>query len=252
VLIDNVLSREETAEVRQTVFEEMEAQSKSEGARGAGAWDFVRTCPQVLRFHTHPVMLWVVGEYLGTRLLRAAHPPVPRVADPGSGYGGWVSFVWRSPPTCPHAWYVLTRRIARALLQHNDTPYQQLMQRGFPEHGFGPDDSMPPLGLQCNMCIDEYREANGGTMFVPDSYRLGRKPQHEQAPAGAQYERNEYAPPEAQCLTAPPGSVFCYHAATWHRMHPNTTETARLGLLQSFTPVTRGNGLLCDAILYYL
>lgn len=93
VLIDNVLSREETAEVRQTVFEEMEAQSKSEGARGAGAWDFVRTCPQVLRFHTHPVMLWVVGEYLGTRLLRAAHPPVPRVADPGSGYGGWVSFV---------------------------------------------------------------------------------------------------------------------------------------------------------------
>ena len=139
---------------------------------------------------------------------------------------------------------------APPLLQHNDTPYQRLMQRGFPEHGFGPDDSMPPLGLQCNMCIDEYREANGGTMFVPDSYRLGRKPQHEQAPAGAQYERNEYAPPEAQCLTAPPGSVFCYHAATWHRMHPNTTETARLGLLQSFTPVTRGNGLLCDAILY--
>ena len=90
VVIDNVLTSEETSAVRQIVFDEMEVQSKSEGARGAGAWDFVRTCPHILRFHTHPVMLWVIGKYLGTHLLRAAHPPVPRVADPGSGYGGWV------------------------------------------------------------------------------------------------------------------------------------------------------------------
>ena len=93
VLIDNILSSEESATVRRVVFDEMDAQAKSEGARGAGAWDFVRTCPLVLRFHTHPIMLWVIGEYLGTRLLRAAHPPVPRVAEPsisGSGYGGWV------------------------------------------------------------------------------------------------------------------------------------------------------------------
>ena len=27
-----------------------------------------------------------------------------------------------------------------------------------------------------------------------------------------------------------------YHAATWHRMQPNTTPVPRLGLLQSFTP----------------
>jgi hypothetical protein len=90
VLIDNVLTSEESAMVRQTVFNEMGAQAKSEGVRGAGAWDFVRTCPEILRFHTHPVMLWVIGKYLGTDLLRAAHPPVPRVADPGSGHGGWV------------------------------------------------------------------------------------------------------------------------------------------------------------------
>jgi hypothetical protein len=102
VLIDNVLTSEESATVRQTVFDEMEAQAKSEGARGAGAWDFVRTCPQILRFHTHPVMLWVIGKYLGTHLLRAAHPPVPRVADPGSGHGGWV----RAFPCC-HSAYTL-------------------------------------------------------------------------------------------------------------------------------------------------
>lgn len=110
VLIDNVLTAEESATVRQIVFHEMEAQAKSEGARGAGAWDFVRTCPQVLRFHTHPVMLWVVGNYLGTQLVRAAHPPVPRVAAPGSGHGGWV----RVCPIC-----VATQRsflVSRALL----------------------------------------------------------------------------------------------------------------------------------------
>jgi ectoine hydroxylase-related dioxygenase (phytanoyl-CoA dioxygenase family) len=132
---------------------------------------------------------------------------------------------------CCHSAIVpgFTRSVVRA--QHNDTPYQQLMQRGFPEFGFGPDD-MPPLGLQCNMCIDEYAEANGGTMFVPDSYKLGKKPQIAQA----EYKENTYKPPHAQCLTAPAGSVFCYHAATWHRMQPNITTSARLGLLQSFTP----------------
>ena len=106
------------------------------------------------------------------------------------------------------------------------------MQRGFPEYGFGPNNNMPPLGLQCNMCIDEYTEANGGTMFVPNSYKRGEKPQHAQH----EYKDNTYRPPDAQTLIAPAGSVFCYHAATWHRMHPNVTTSARLGLLQSFTP----------------
>jgi hypothetical protein len=55
VLIPNLLSPAHTALVRRTVFAEMAAQKKSEGARGAGAWDFVRECPEVLRFHTHPV-----------------------------------------------------------------------------------------------------------------------------------------------------------------------------------------------------
>ena len=87
------------------------------------------------------------------------------------------------------------------------------MQRGFPEFGFGPNDHIPPLGLQCNMCIDEYTEANGGTMFVPDSYKLGEKPQHAQD----EYKENTFQPAGAQSLIAPAGSVFCYHAATWRK-----------------------------------
>lgn len=81
------------------------------------------------------------------------------------------------------------------------------MQRGFPDSGFGPLDGMPPLGLQCNVCIDRYCEANGGTLFVPGSYQLGSKPQHRDHG----YERDDYRPPAAQCLTAPAGSCFVYH-----------------------------------------
>ena len=174
----NVLTKAESAAVRGAVFDEIQAVEddrrstipRTAGDKrlqhradlGHGGWRFLQTEPLVLRFHTHPVMLWVlqvrcssihlkpeskakrgagggggggaeasVGrlqEFFGTALLRAAHPPVPRVASPGSGPGGW----------------------------HNDTPYQQLMQRGFPDQGF-PE---APLGVQCNVCIDEYSAEN--------------------------------------------------------------------------------------------
>ena len=75
VLITDLLTTAEAAAVRRIVFDEMEAQKKGEGARGAGAWDFVRTCPLVLRFHTHPVMLWTIGQYL---LRRCSGRPIRR------------------------------------------------------------------------------------------------------------------------------------------------------------------------------
>ena len=95
------------------------------------------------------------------------------------------------------------------------------MQRGFPEEGFGEEAGFPPLGLQCNMCIDEYTRENGGTLYEPGSWRLGKKPPPEYR------ENNAHISPEAANLIAPPGSVFCYHAATWHRMYPNTSDRAR-------------------------
>jgi hypothetical protein len=43
--------------------------TRSNGARSEPG---VRPAPAVLQFHTHPVMLWVVGEYLGEPLIRPA------------------------------------------------------------------------------------------------------------------------------------------------------------------------------------
>eukprot|EP01047_Picozoa_sp_COSAG01_P071211 COSAG01_NODE_10992_length_2031_cov_1.522257_4_plen_155_part_00 len=45
VLIEGLLTPSEAANVRRAVFGEMAAQSKSEGVRGAGAWEFVKSCP---------------------------------------------------------------------------------------------------------------------------------------------------------------------------------------------------------------
>ena len=65
-------------------------------------------------------------------------------------------------------------------------------------------------------------------MYVPGSHRFGKKPQ--------QVNSQPLVPALQRQLVAPAGSVFMYHAATWHRMHPNFSASPRLGLLQSFVP----------------
>eukprot|EP01051_Picozoa_sp_SAG22_P016555 SAG22_NODE_2360_length_2666_cov_1.181924_2_plen_92_part_00 len=63
-------------------------------------------------------------------------------------------------------------------------------------------------------------------MIYPGSSKFLKKPPSSDA--------EEFAPPEQRQIVAPAGSLFMYHAATWHRMHPNQTGRDRLGLLQSF------------------
>ena len=98
--------------------------------------DYLERSALFYQMHFHPVVMWVLENFFGSPWIRAAHPPVPRVAEPGSGPGDW----------------------------HNDTPYQQLMQRGYDAY------SMPfpnlPLGVQANVCVDDYYDANGGTMYA--------------------------------------------------------------------------------------
>ena len=67
-------------------------------------------------------------------------------------------------------------------------------------------------------------------MYYPGSHAFGRKPPGREA--GTLPQEHEHC----RQIAAPAGSVFMYHAATWHRMHDNPSPTARLGLLQSFVP----------------
>ena len=72
----NVLTKTESAAVRGAVFDEIQAVEddrrsiipRTAGDKrlqhradlGHGGWRFLQTEPLVLRFHTHPVMLWVL------------------------------------------------------------------------------------------------------------------------------------------------------------------------------------------------
>ena len=50
-------------------------------------------------------------------------------------------------------------------------------------------DVSRPLGVQCNLCVDEYTEENGGTMFVPSSFQRARQPPPE-------FKDSEFVPPD--------------------------------------------------------
>ena len=59
---------------------------------------------------------------------------------------------------------------------------------------------------QVLICLDDFREDNGGTMFMPDS--------HKDKPHGLE-EDQEGTFPGSTVLTAPAGSVLVAHSAWW-------------------------------------
>ena len=120
--------------------------------------------------------------------------------------------------------------------RHCDTPYgwdefrQQVERSG----GRFPEPVARPLGVQCNICVDDYTPENGATLVVRGSCHAGtRPPPHLNA---FRDEASNHAPPQASWAAAPSGSVIIYHAATWHRLSVNRSTRPRIGLLQSFVP----------------
>jgi ectoine hydroxylase-related dioxygenase (phytanoyl-CoA dioxygenase family) len=116
--------------------------------------------------------------------------------------------------------------------RHCDTPYNNAKFRDWQRDSGSDDfpDVHKPLGVQCNLCVDEYTAENGGTMFVPNSWALGRQPPvhfNDGMPS---------APRDARQMLAPAGTLLMYHAATYHRLHVNVSDQPRIGVLQSFVP----------------
>ena len=77
-----------------------------------------------------------------------------------------------------------------------------------------PLDAFPPdvvLGVQCNICIDDFRADNAATMFCLGSHKVNTKP-----PAYYNEQGNEgWLPPEAVQLEAPAGSAIVYDSRMW-------------------------------------
>ena len=94
-------------------------------------------------------------------------------------------------------------------------------------------DAFPPdvvLGVQCNICIDDFRADNAATMFCLGSHKVNTKP-----PAHYNEQGNEgWLPPEAVQLEAPAGSAIVYDSRMW--------VSSRL--LSAFVQVFRNEALL--------
>ena len=107
----------------------------------AGNFSLVEQQPLFAKLHSNPIMLHMLETFAGGPV-RAAHAPSTRITMPQDGSlgpgGGW----------------------------HCDTPYNAKPFRDYQRESGAetfPDVSRP-LGIQCNLCVDEYTEENGGTM----------------------------------------------------------------------------------------
>ena len=129
-----------------------------------------------VRLHTHPVMLFLLESIFGAAVRASGTAigefgPAIKLAMPQDGSLG-PGQEW-----------------------HSDTPYDKGL-RGLPsgrkKANLQPTDAgedlyewpeaSRPLGVQCNVCIDPFVEANGATCFIPGScFFRGPPPQEMNA-----------------------------------------------------------------------
>lgn len=95
---------------------------------------------------------------------------------------------------------------------------------------FVPEPWAPePQGLNIAWCLDDFRESNGATRFMPGSHRLNRPP------------RGKEGVTEARPLEAPAGSAVIFESRVWHQTGNNRTlDEHRAGVFAWYTkPIYR-------------
>lgn len=173
------------------------------GLPNAIAWS-----PDACRAITHADALWVIRSYLGTEDIHFCHQPSVTVLRPARDLiGQYPEMGW-----------------------HSDYPYHRDV---FPEDRWH-DDAV--YGVQFNICIDEFREDNGGTQYVPASHQRRRFPPVTFNEGGTRMG----VPPHDQVeqLRAPAGSALIYDSRTWHRACPelNLSGKSRMAILNAVAP----------------
>ncbi|KAL0050790.1 hypothetical protein WJX82_007295 [Trebouxia sp. C0006] len=148
----------------------------------------------------HPILLQVLHRYLGSKCRLATFSSNTLLPQDSDNIGKDGS-------------------LGSGLGWHPDYPYHDIDQP-WPPPEF-------PLGCQVLICLDEFRQDNGGTMFMPNS--------HIQKPEGIEDDM-EGTFPGSMTLTAPAGSVLVAHSAWWHRQTKNVSKLPRTALLGNYTP----------------
>ena len=140
-MIEGILQPDDLAEMRTAVGQMLvEADQPDEGRFSLDSNALLSNCPTLAKASFHPVALRCIQGYLGVPDLQQSHIPVFTVLKPaGEKLRG---------PAKPGGW-------------HSDYPYRQgrFVDEKWP--------AFPRLGVQYNICVDEFTEANGGTQYIP-------------------------------------------------------------------------------------
>ena len=167
------------------------------------------------RTAAEPVSLWLVRQYMRTDDIRFGHTPALIVLGQDDGkrnVQGWHS-------DYPYHWGI---RVAAQVPTHSGST---------------------ALGVQRNVCVSEFAEARGATVFKLGSHAENHGPPEAWGTAAAHAQAGyraarglPYDGPEADVIEAPAGSIILYDARTWHRAGVNRTPRKRAAMLQAMLP----------------
>jgi hypothetical protein len=164
--------------------------------------------PIMTKVACHPVSNWIMRRYMNVPSLHFSHFPILAVMRPAKKLrgerpeGGW----------------------------HADYPYRDDFFEGnaFPE-GLR-------LGVQCNICVDEFRPGNAGTQYIPNSHLNNTAPRADLNVGGTFMGTGAHK--DVVQVHAPAGSAFIYDSKMWHRAAPELNESGadRVAILHAVTP----------------
>jgi len=206
-ILDNLMTSDEVVRLKGDVANRIASnEQKNDGRLGVG--DGVTWSIDVARVVTHPVALWLMQTYLGTNAIHYCHPPSVTCMRPAKELLG------KFPPL---GW-------------HTDYPYHP----GVLERERWGDDR--PLGVQYNICVDEFRADNAATQYLPDSFALRQWPTEEFNTGGTRMGKGVHK--DVEQMTAPSGSALVYDSRTWHRAcdELNVSGEDRVAILNAVTP----------------
>eukprot|EP00747_Dinoflagellata_sp_TGD_P056426 gnl/TRDRNA2_/TRDRNA2_150081_c1_seq1.p1 gnl/TRDRNA2_/TRDRNA2_150081_c1~~gnl/TRDRNA2_/TRDRNA2_150081_c1_seq1.p1 ORF type:complete len:349 (-),score=25.84 gnl/TRDRNA2_/TRDRNA2_150081_c1_seq1:77-988(-) len=210
-VLERVLDLESTAELKAQIARVRAERFSHVASQDGHFWmmDMLKETSALARAVTHPVAMWILQQYLGTSEIHFCHQPIVNTLRPasknrpGETAGGPGQNYW-----------------------HTDYPYHsgRIPRRAWMD--------TVKLGVQYNICVDEFRSDNGATQFIPGSHLKNASPPSELNDNGVASQWG------AVQFTAPPGAAIMYDAKTWHRQCPelNRSGKDRIAILNAVSP----------------
>ena len=212
-IIENILDEKQLVNIRNYVKTERKN-------LGVGDYDdrfimpnSIHESPEIASASAHPIAMNVIKSYLGVKHIHQGHIPWLTVLRPVKKLKG----------TFPEGGW------------HVDYPYRlgRFSDDEWPEY--------PALGVQYNICVDDFKASTGGTQFIPGSHLRkhgpGWKEYGEDVNIGGT-KIGEGVHRDVVHVEAPAGSAFIYDSRLWHRLAPETNISGkdRAAILCAVTP----------------